>query len=68
MVCGAMMFGAVLAVAAPDVTAAFTDPNFLGSVREKIGKPTGPTMDTDVEDIQYLYVDTACTAVRLVLA
>ena len=42
--------------AAVDITADFTDPNFLAAVREIIGKPTGAIYDTDVAGITSLNV------------
>jgi len=46
--------GIMRASAATDITGAFTDPNFLAVVRERIGKPTGPIYDTDVQYIPSL--------------
>jgi Leucine-rich repeat (LRR) protein len=46
----------VFAGSEEDITASFTDPGFLAAVREIIGKPEGPVLDSDVAGIKELNV------------
>ena len=39
-----------------DITDAFTDPNFLAAVRDKINKPSGPIYEEDLLGITTLFV------------
>ncbi|MFP3152950.1 fibronectin type III domain-containing protein [Lachnospiraceae bacterium ZAX-1] len=49
-------FSTLTTYAAEDITAQFTDPNFLAGVRAITGKKTGPILDTDVSEITDLNV------------
>ena len=53
MLLGSLQFSAAAAVG-KDITASFTDPNFLAAVREITGKPTGPIYSGDVKSIETL--------------
>ncbi|GHV07037.1 hypothetical protein FACS1894217_06950 [Clostridia bacterium] len=48
-----------------DITAAFTDPNFLAEVRKLVNKPTAPILYSDVSGITGLIVERTTTVSNL---